>query len=208
VKLLDRTPTVEAAEKMLADAEQVLARWSAEVEAKAAELADLQSRAGDEALDDPGAAGRLAETMHRLAAEQDVARRAVAAAGERLGQARRGLLRARAAELRTRAGRLSKVAEARQKRTDELLAALSEHEGAKYHPWSPACDGHDAVMHGPVRYKVPLTGVIAREAKRLEGQAAELERLAAEGTAEQVAAAVGRPMPEPSSVEREMTGVR
>lgn len=204
MSLFSKTPTKAAA--ALADAEQVLARWVAEVEAKGAELADLQGRAGVEALDDPTAAGRLAEAMHRLGTEQDVARRAVLAAGERVVAARRVVLRARAADLRSRASRLAEVAATRQAKTDRLLAELKEHEGPDYVPWEPGSGA--ALVSGPQSYKVPLTGVIVGQAKRLEHQAAELDRLAAEGSPEQVAHQVGAPVPEPSTVEREFAGVR
>lgn len=206
VGLFNRVPSIEAAEKALTDAEAMLARWSAEVEAKGAELAHLQAHAGDDVLADADAAGRIAAQAVSLGAEQDVARRAVLAATSRVESARRALLEARAGQLRGRVDRLRKTAAGRQRRTDELLAALREHEGPDYVPWEPP---HGYVLqHGSVTVKVPLTGVIAGWADALERQAAELERVAGQGSADEVAGAVGRPVPEVSGLEREHAGAR
>jgi hypothetical protein len=97
----------------LAEAEATLARWQADVEARrqavdaaAAEVAETQARAGVEAVDEPDAVGRLADDLVRLRAAQEVAGRALSAAGDRLDMARRAVLDARAADLAARAGRL------------------------------------------------------------------------------------------------------
>lgn len=212
MKLFERTPSVEAAEKALSDAEEVLARWTAETEAKAAELAHLQSRAGEDLLADPEAAVWIAGQVVKLGAEQDVARRAVIAATARLEAARRGLLNARAGELRGRAARLRRAAESRQKRTDELLALLSEHEGgATFHPWVPDCQFGGAmasIQAGAMSYKLPLTQVIASRADLLEKRAVELDWMAENGAGEQVAVEAAQPMPEPHVLDREFAGVR
>jgi hypothetical protein len=211
VSVFGRAPDIEAADKALAESEAILARWVAEVESKGAELAHLQAHAGDDVLADADAADRIAGQTVALAAGADVARRAVLAASARVDEARRVVLRARAALLRTRVGKLRRTVESRQKRTDGLLAALTEHEGAAFHVWTPDCQyGHlsASVQSGAISYKVPLTGVIAGRADFLERQAVDLEQLAESGAAEQVAAAVGQPLAEPIDLDREFAGVR
>jgi len=180
-----------AAVQGLADAESALARWAAEVEAKGAELASMQERAGEEALDDPDGAGAIAAAMSRLGNEQDVARRAVAAATARVQAARRKVLGERVAALTDRVARLRKAAAIRQKRTDVLLAELLEHEAATYVPYvpGPVSSGESA------SFKIPVTQLLLANATVLEQKAKALLVVAESGTADAVAVWVGNPTP-------------
>jgi hypothetical protein len=181
------------------------AYWEAERAAKDAELEDLESRLGGEALADASAVTRLADQVAGLRAQRDVATAAEVAAGRAVEAAQRGVLRAQAGELRTRATALHAVAAKRQRRTDELLRQLRDHEGSDYVAFEPR---RTDTPSGPVTYAIPRTDSIRREAARLEHQAAELERLADAGTPAEVAHAAGLPVPDATAIELEFAGAK
>lgn len=164
--------------------EETGARWAADEAAKRAELESLEQRAGAEVLDgDEGTAARLSAQLAALRAGIDVAARAARTARERLDQARRAVLTARAAELRGEARRLRRDADKRQARTNELLAELAEHEGgAQFVPWEPSRAEVMSAGAAGVRYTVPRTQAMRTRAGQLDQQAAGLE---AEAAAEQ-----------------------
>jgi hypothetical protein len=189
----------------LAEAEATLARWQADVEARrqavdaaAAEVAETQARAGVEAVDEPDAVGRLADDLVRLRAAQEVAGRALSAAGDRLDMARRAVLDARAADLAARAGRLREVAAGRQAVTDRLLAELNGHERTTY-GLAPHLLGVGG--SGPAASPPTLTFRLTRRADWLDSRAAELQTVARDGGAEQVAAMVAQPVTEMIPIE-------
>lgn len=172
----------------------LLARWEADAAAKAAELADLEGRAGLEALDGTeSAADDLARQMSYLRSALDVAGRAIVAAGERLADARREVLRVRAGELQAEAAKLQAEAASRQRKTDRLLAELQEWEGgARYVSWEP----------GPrnpgdsVSYKIPLTQALRNRAAGLEQQAEALAAQAESVPAADLAVVLQQRIPE------------
>lgn len=126
----DRELALEEAASHLAQVE----KWTAEVVAAEAELADLQARAGEEVLADEHAADRLSGDMARLRERVDIARRAAEAARPRAEQARRQALRAEAVEWDTEAGKRREALEAHERRTRGLLEQLAEHDGCEYAP--------------------------------------------------------------------------
>jgi hypothetical protein len=198
--LSSKSTDVAAAEMAFVDAQATVAQCEAEVTAAGAEHADLLSRSGAEVLDDPAASGRIADLLVRLDARHLLASNAVVEARRRVEKAQRNVLVARAADVRTRAARLRTTAAVRQRKTDRLLAGLEAHGGCTYLPPQPL--SHPAVLGGGVTtFTVPWTALALQFATSLDKRAAELERLAAEGTAEQVAAAAGRPMPDAKPVE-------
>jgi hypothetical protein len=202
--MLNRAPTVEAAQKAVDDAAALAARWEADLGAAQAELEDLRKRAGAEVLDDERAVGRLAEAIAALSARVELAALALPEATARVDKARRVLLTARAASLRERAGRVRAAVETRQRRTDELLAALHNHEGCEYAPADVR--GSGALGGGPAFAQISRTRALRNLAAVLEQSAAVTEQLVERGTAEQVAAAVGQPFAELSDMERELIG--
>lgn len=194
--LLSKTSDVATAEAALADAEATVARWEAEATAAGAEHASLLERSGDEVIADPDSSGRIADLLTRLSSRQVLAANAVTAAVRRVEVAQRAVLSARAVEVRARAARLRTTAAVRQRKTDRLLADLKAHEGCDYLPFRP-----ERAPGQITTVIVPWTTIASQTAAALDAQAAELEQVAADGSAEQVAGAVGRPVPEPRPVE-------
>lgn len=205
----------ERAEAALVAAEELHTRWCAELDARRAELDGLRARAGELLLDDPDAAGRLAEQETRLAVAVRQAEQAVDAAAGRVPPLRRQVVAARAGLVAARAAALAAAAERRQARTDELLAALAEWEGgARYVPWEPSTvdvqHGRDVLpglAGSGVRYKIPLTEVVRRQAAKLKAEAARLAKVAESGDDAAVSRAVGGQVPAVSEIERAHAGV-
>ena len=102
----------------------VVAQWEAEGAVKRAELADLESRIGDEVLADESAADRLTEAATRLRSRIELADRTASAAGRHLQGARAALAVAQAVEKRERAGRLRARAEEHEAKVDALAEQL------------------------------------------------------------------------------------
>lgn len=199
---------VEKAEAALQAAAEKHTRWCAELDARRAELDSLRARAGELLLDDPDQADRLAEQEHRLSVAVRQAEQAVDAAVARVPPLRRKVVAARADLVAARAEALQAVVEERQARTDELLAAVSEWEGgARYVPWAPS--EADVRQAGPagVRYRVPLTEVLRRQALSLRAEAGRLAKLAESGDDTAVARAATGGVPPVSEVERAHAGV-
>lgn len=191
----DATQALAAAEDALTRWEQVVAQKARDAEVAAAGLAEHEARMGADVLDDPDALTRATDELLRLRAEQEVAHRAAETARERVGDARRAKLSAQVASLTARAGTLREVAPARQARTDQLVAALREHERVAYDVTLTHSDT------GTGWRPRTFTALILEQASALDKLAAELAKVAEAGTAEQVVAALGRPVREPSQVE-------
>ncbi len=190
------------AQETLDQAEAALAGWQAEHAAKAAELERVASMADLDLDADPAEASvATAEQVLRLSTEVEVAANAVTEAENRVDEARRGVLRQRAADLAARAARLREIAASRQARTDELLDALEEHEGARF--LAPDTAGRALALAGAgaSTWKVPWTTLIRQSADGLDGRAGELTQQADEGTREQLVHYLTRPVPEPLPVE-------
>jgi hypothetical protein len=195
--LLGKSSTVADAERALADAEALVARFTSESIAADAEHASLAARAGDEALDAPASAARIADELGRLANVKTVAEAAVAAASRRVEGARRDVLKARAADLRGRAARLRTTVAVREKKTARLLDELRRHEGCEFVPHRPVPS--PGVVTTVV---VPWSHLARGAADGLDRAAADLERVAESGAAELVAGALRRGPVEVKPVER------
>lgn len=148
----------------------------ADAAARAAELADLEQRSGAEAYDDPSRIGVLAEQSSRLRAAIDVLGRTRAVAAQRIVDAQREALRARAAESRERAETLLADADKRQGTTDRLLAELATHEDVEFTP-KPQYQDTGTV---PLPWTPPTRTIRMRdEARFLVSEAEDLVSLAA-----------------------------
>lgn len=187
-------PTLEAAAAALADAETALQRWTTDAENRgrlaeqaAADLAEAQSVAGDAAYETPANLESLSADLVRRRAELEVSHSAAAAAQNRVDDARRALLLARADDVAARAARLREVAAARQAHTDKLLAVLNAHERTQFR-----AGDHTSMLPSVV----PLTQRLLDRASWLDGQARELRSTAGGGNPAQVAAVLGRPVPQ------------
>lgn len=200
-----RMLTVEQAAEGLTEAEQVLVRWDGEVAGKtkdadllALNLAEQESRAGDDLLDDddPQALAATAERLVHLRAEQGLALRAAGVARERLDAARRDVLRARSAAVRSRAAQLREVCATRQARTDQVLAALAEFERVTFTPKSEVTSSGGSWMQRT------LTQQAIARAQWLDNKADELASLADNGTSDQVVAVLPAPLPPVVDVEQ------
>lgn len=115
---------VQTEEREVARLEGVVGQWEAESAVKRAELADLESRIGDEVLADESAADGLTDTAARLRSRIDLADRTAVAAGRKLRVARGGLALAQAAEKRDRAGKLRAQAVAHEAKVDAAADQL------------------------------------------------------------------------------------
>lgn len=115
---------VKAEQQEVTRLEGVVAQWEAEGAAKRAELADLESRIGDEVLADESAADSLTEAATRLRSRIELAARTAAAASRKLQAAHDGLARAQAAEKRDRAAKLRAQAVAHESKVDQAAEAL------------------------------------------------------------------------------------
>jgi hypothetical protein len=208
-----RTPKV----KVLSDAEAAAAldaadatavRWSNEAadlthaaEVLAGELAEAQARAADDLLDledleaDQAAVARVAGELQRRQMEQGIAVQAAERAAERLTEARRDVLKARAGSLRTRASQLRDAATTHQARTDQLLAALSEWERVPFEPIPFRTD------LGTSRARLTLTQQATGRAQWLEDLAGTLDHVAGSGAADQVLSQLNAELPEQIEVE-------
>lgn len=153
--------------------ELAVARWQTEAEAKRQELVDLEAGAGEAVLaDETGSAAReLAVTSMELRFSVDGARAAAQAAQTKLRGARWELELARAAEKREEAAGLRSVAEQRQAKIDELVAAVVEFEGGDWRPWEPTQE--QVIQAGAAG--VPLS---PRRTPPMLARAAELDRQA------------------------------
>lgn len=165
---------VERAESAVETARETVARWTAEQASRSAELADMESRVGDEVLAYPATAARLIAELAGLRAAVEVAGRASVAAAAQLVAAERLLVEARATALRAEADGLRRDAERRQQVTDGLLAQLADFEGCRYAPYSTPNGAELARLGEPVEYGRPLTGQLLGRASALDDQAASM----------------------------------
>lgn len=163
------------AHKDLAGCEEQHARWQAESGTRRAELADLESRLGDDVLADEASASRLTRQVADLRAALDTADRTAAAAASRCAAARVDVDRARAVDLREQAADLRKQAAARAEVTVALLAKLEAHEGAQYVPYEPKRDAVALAAAGSITWARPRTTVLLWQADALETDAAALD---------------------------------
>lgn len=208
----------DAAWAAMVEAAELHTRWCTELDTRRAELDQLRQRAGEAALSDPDAGADLGRQLAELAAQVEVAERAVAAAAARVPPGRRKLIAARAAVLADRAAAVERVVADRQAATDRMLAELSEWEGgARYVPYEPT-RGEVETASQPlagltglagasgIRYRLPLTETFRREAAGLRAEADRLAKLAESGSDDQITAAVSKDLPPSSEREREAIG--
>lgn len=211
---MTRRPRVLSAEEASAAvdaASLVLARWTAEVdecrhtaERLAAELAEEHASAAERVLDadepdeSPQILARISAELVRKEAEQALAVQTAERAAERLVGARREVVAALAASVRTRAVRLREIGTARQAKTDQLTAELAEWERVRFGPVAaPSASG----VGGTVMPRT-LTQQVLGRAQWLLNHAEHLDRVAAEGPADQVTSVVnaGEPPLVPAEV--------
>ena len=200
-----RVLSAEDAAAALVAAEQTAARWAAEVEQMAheaerlaAELAEEHASAAERVLDadepdeGPQVLARISAELARKEAEQVLAVQTAERAAERLVAARRDVVKALAASVRTRAVRLQGIGTARQAKTDQMVAELAEWESVRFGPAPlPSASGVGAAMQPRT-----LTQQVLGRAQWLMGHAEHLDRVADEGPADQVTSVVNAGEPE------------
>lgn len=176
MKKLDDPIAAAAAEvERIFAAEHELSRRRDTLTAALPELrADAGAAALATALD--GAEPPAVDAVTTLTAQIDATDYALTAARTRRLEAVRALWQAGARQLREQAATLRREADERQKRTDELLAALAEHEGVSYAPAQPiAPPPGTCVSPVTIWTAAPKTALLRLEADGLDGQAAALE---------------------------------
>lgn len=174
--------TVKAALAEVERLEAAAARWAGEVEAKTAELEAFEAASAARLVDDPESAGALTDEAARLRAGLALAVRARETAEQQLAEACRGVLLARAGELRAQARDLTAEADQREVKTGRLLAELQAWEQCAYEPRLDFGGGAGMGVRQLTR-----TQRLRMQAAQADKQAGELERFAAEQPAEQVA---------------------
>lgn len=202
-----RKNATEKSVAAMAKAHATVAYWQERVAEIDRQLAGLTHNVGDAVLDaeDTGVhATAVAGRIAGLRGDLDVARSTLTAAHARQDAAASAVKRAEAAELRGQARTLRSDAEARQKRTDGLLAQLVEHENVAYvpKPTDRAADG--TPLEPPI---VPLTATerMRGEADVLGGRAIVLEG-EADGEPVAVPVSIGTGGPDHAALARQERG--
>ncbi|MEE3128458.1 MAG: hypothetical protein VX494_14720 [Actinomycetota bacterium] len=156
----------------------VLAQWEAEAATARAELESLQSRAGEEVLDDAAAASRLPALMGQLSARMDIAQRAIEAQRPRVAAAESAYLLAEAEKLRGPVKRAENALARHRERTAELLRLLEEHEGP-FVPKALLDFEENKSSAGPHEYVLARSEVMENDLAALRRPVLVLEELAA-----------------------------
>jgi len=166
-------------ESALADIDHqqgVVAHWQAEKAAAEAELASLQSRAGDEVLADAGAGVQLARDMQSLRDRIDIAARVIGAAEPKLHSARCAVLELDACwwdgEAKRRRERVAK----HESRSAALLARLQDHDGRVFVPAEIPKDFQYGVGYN---LGIDKGDILRKDARRAELRAIVLREVAA-----------------------------
>lgn len=151
--------------------------WAQIVEAKRAELAELDASVGRQVADDE--TGKALENYgaarYGLDAQIEAARKTVEEFEGRLRGAQWTLMDAQAQQLREQAQAVRGEAELLQGKVDAAKAALDELAGGDWRPWQP--DSQDVIQAGAAGITLsPLkTPPMFAEANRLDAQAQALE---------------------------------
>lgn len=176
----------EALKRAQGDVDQVQSKvsyWQGIVDAKRAELAELEASAGQRILDDESdtALRDYGVAKLNLSAAIEGAQEAARVAEGRLQVAQWALASEQATELREKAAALRAEAEQRQSRVEEMVAELVAFEGGVWRPWEP--DSQDIAQAGAagIAWSSPRTPLLFAEANELDRRAATLqERVSAE----------------------------
>jgi hypothetical protein len=151
---------------------------------------------------DPARGREARQVVRALRDEAADARDAASVAAQRLAEARRDLLRAHAEDRTRRADRLWRARSALLARLEAPLRQLAELEGCLY---VPMADNARAKRLGPnetVKYRLPHSEILEREARSLQASADRLRASAAndsDGKVEAIASTLARKL---SDVER------
>jgi DNA repair exonuclease SbcCD ATPase subunit len=192
MQIFQTTTNPKKAREEVARIEGIIQDLEAQQKAKEGELEGLEASAGDEVLaavvegDGAARSQEVASAIALKRAEVDTTMRAAEAARRQLKGARIQVLLADATDLRKRAAKLREEAAERRKKTDELLAALKEHEGCEYIPKPPDRPSLGDTLSGgapTVIYRIiPQTDLMLQEVAGYEHQAAALEAQAGQHT--------------------------
>lgn len=188
-----KTSKVEQAQRKLEKAQEDLERWDHQASQYALDLADAERSLGEKVVEgvpeDVAVSRTSTQTVVKdaaihltaLRAQHETAKAAAEVARGKIDKAQRGVWLAEAGELRAKAGRLRARAEKRQRKTDELLEQLLDHEGVDYVPTpEPQTGSSNPIMDaaGIIHY-IPKTQGILNDAAQLEYQAQALQDRAA-----------------------------
>lgn len=176
---------LERAKDDVARAEADHKAWAGRLAQARTNVAEVEAGLGDSVLES-GDVGTYGRQLAELRAKVEACEAAVASSAARVDDKRRSALLAEADELRAEAARIKREADARQRRTDDLLGQLREFEGVDYivPTLPPLAKGEQtgswAEGGGPVvRVKpTPKTEIMRAKASQLEKKAADLERKA------------------------------
>lgn len=176
--------SLKAAESEVSRLEGVVARWQREATAKQEALAELKASVGVRVLAGEGSRELAVEAMDLEFAIEGAAAAALVAE-EQLAEARDDLALAQAAEIRQKAEKLTREADAHQAKVDELLRQLEELDGPRYVPYQPTADERNYAlqMNHPLEWTLskadllrdPIAPLLA-EAEALEAPVLEKRR--------------------------------
>lgn len=155
--------------------------WQNIVDAKRAELAELNAGVGKRVADDDTgtALQEYAGARYGLSAQIEGARGALEEFERRLQTATWALKSAQAAERREQATAVRAEAEKRQAKLDELVAELEGYEGGRWVEWQPSREDMIQAGAAGIRVSPRKTPAMFADAARLEAEATQLEEYVA-----------------------------
>lgn len=180
-----RTSPVDTARTALAEALELQGRWDQEAADAEAKLQAHEAGAGAQLLANSGGFDDLIEGAEKLRHQVRYANEARKMAAQAVGPARSAVLDAAATEVEARRDRAQRALSAHRARTDQLAAALLDHEGGNglalarrwwYHPE----DDHGAErIPGGTVYRVPRSVAMEKAVLALADLRDELQTAAA-----------------------------
>lgn len=164
--------TVPEAEEALSKAIAMEQEIASELSAIEKQLAEAESTAGARSLEarktgESKAIQKINDEIQKLHTQHGIIKSTHQAAREAIKAARHEINMARGRVLRAQAAEIDKQVSTRQKKTDQLLAALLEHEGIRYLPEPQSLGG----VYLPGTNAESKTAKLAKEALFLVQQA-------------------------------------
>jgi hypothetical protein len=190
--------TTAKAQAQLDAAQQTVERFEMALHEIQADVAQIEARAGETALDNPERVNELAQELAQSQGLATVTARGLETARRREQEAQLLLLRAQAAEKRATAAELRQQAQDIDQACEPLLERLSELQGGVHFVVQRRAGGAGVYADPLPHPEVPRSTILRDRAAALEQQAQALEQRAQQQRA-QVIELVPTPQPEPAA---------
>lgn len=183
----DGPKTVKALQA-LAKAQQRETAQAAQVQARQAEIAELEARAADDVLDADqvqaaGVTDRLVARLAQLRGAVEIEQRAAAKAAQRTALVRREVLAAELEDVRAEQAELARQKAKHDQVLADLLDKLQQHDGAEYRPFQPDPESLSQTGAAGRSWRVSRSLVLSDQ---LDQQTVRMEILTAAVTGQQV----------------------